>query len=243
MPIYLPQLSPFDYHFPDIDTALRDPDGLLAMGGDLDPNRIITGYSQGIFPWFSEEEPLLWWSPSIRATINAGECHISKSMKKLIRQNNVTISINRAFESVIQLCAKPRENQPGTWITQKMQRAYIELHQQGDCHSIEVWQNKQLVGGLYGVCVGALFCGESMFSLKNNMSKLAFIALNVHFKEHGGKVIDCQMMTDHLKSLGVTAMPRATFKQQLAEHSNRLINGDCWQPQSLTPRSLLTERF
>ena len=211
------------------------------MGGDLDPSRIFAGYSQGIFPWFNDDEPLLWWSPSTRATITAGDCHISKSMKKLIRQCDVSIKINNVFEKVIEQCALPRKNQPSTWITQKMRNAYSALHQQGHCHSVEVWENEQLVGGLYGVCVGELFCGESMFSLKNNMSKLAFIALNFHFKQFGGKIIDCQMMTDHLKSLGVAEMPRSKFKKRLTAHTHQIINQDCWKPQSRTLRSLLAQ--
>lgn len=233
MTIYLPQLNDDLTFFPDMDQALTDPDGLLAMGGDLNPLRIINAYENGIFPWFSTGEPILWWSPSERATITAGEVHISKSMKRCIRKQLMTVTVNHCFSEVIKLCAKPREGQPETWILQEMMTAYNALHQLGVAHSIEVWKDEKLIGGLYGICIGGTFCGESMFSLENNSSKIAFIALNQHFKSFGGQLIDCQMQTKHLNSLGVNAMSRGTFISHLIETKNTLLQQGCWNKQPI----------
>ena len=233
MTIYLPQLTDDPLFFPSVDNALSDPDGLLAMGGDLNPERIKNAYRRGIFPWFSEGDPLLWWSPSQRATITAGEVHISKSMKRFINKKQMNITLNYCFSEVITACSQPRVSQAETWITQDMINAYIELHRLGFAHSIEVWSDDKLVGGLYGICVGQTFCGESMFSQMNNSSKLAFIALNQHFKTMGGKIIDCQMQTEHLQSLGVNAVSREAFIKNLtATKDETLING-CWDKQPL----------
>ena len=234
MTIYLPELTDDKSYFPDTREALDDPDGLLAMGGDLTPTRIFNAYHQGIFPWYSDGQPILWWSPKSRALIEAGTCHISKSMRREINKNRFTITVNKAFNDVINRCAAPRDTQAGTWITDSMTKAYIALHEQGHCHSIEVWENEQLVGGLYGVCVGSVFCGESMFSTVNNSSKIAFIALNQHFNKHGGTLIDCQMQTSHLSSLGVKTRPREDFIRYLKEdlsNNNKRLHEDCWQQQ------------
>ena len=179
MTIYLPQLSDVPRLFPDVEQALSDPDGLLALGGDLTPERIINAYRQGIFPWFNTGEPLLWWSPSERATIAANSVHISKSMKRFINKRSMTVTINHCFSKVIDACAQPRAAQPETWISQEMMDAYIKLHELGLAHSVEVWSEGKLVGGLYGLSVGQTFCGESMFSHMNNSSKLAFIAASL----------------------------------------------------------------
>ena len=229
MPIYLPTLSTTDFIFPSIDTALSEPDGLLAMGGDLSAPRILNAYRHAIFPWFSEGEPLLWWSPSERATIKVNQCHISKSMKRFLRKQHYTITINTQFENVIRACSKPRTQQQETWISENIINAYCELHHLGIAHSIEIInENQQLVGGLYGINVGKVFCGESMFSLEENTSKLAFIALNQHFKKYGGEIIDCQMMTEHLKSLGVSPIDRKTFQDQLIEFRDQPVDQKCW---------------
>jgi len=233
MTIYLPQLSDDPRLFPAIEDALNDPDGLLAMGGDLSPTRIKNAYYNGIFPWFSEGDPLLWWSPSERALIEAGQVHISKSMKRVIVKTNMTISLNQCFSRVINACSQPRASQAETWITTEMMDAYNALHRLGVAHSIEVWSGNKLVGGLYGICIGQLFCGESMFSLIDNSSKLAFIALNQHFKLAGGKVIDCQMQTNHLKSLGVKALPRADFITNLQATRDKPLKENCWYKQSI----------
>lgn len=234
MTIYLTQLTDDLQFFPPVETALTDPDGLLAIGGDLTPQRIYNAYRHGIFPWFSVGDPFLWWSPSQRAIIQAGEVHISKSMKRFINKKRLSITINHCFESVIKACAKPRATQAETWISQEMIEAYIALHQLGFAHSIEVWHEGNLVGGLYGVCVGKTFCGESMFSQMDNCSKVAFIALNQHFKLAGGKLIDCQMQTGHLKSLGVQTSSRADFINNLLETKDKSIAPDCWNNQQIT---------
>jgi len=216
-----------------VNTALKDPDGLLAIGGDLMPERIISAYRNGVFPWFSDDQPILWWSPSERATISPSQCHISKSMKRLMNKNLFTITINQAFSQVIEACAQPREAQIETWITTSIQQAYINLHKLHFAHSVEVWNGKQLVGGLYGVCVGSYFCGESMFSKENNASKLAFITLCQHFKKYNGQRIDCQMLTKHLQSLGVQGQSRKEFIKDLSKFKNISINKACWKQQQI----------
>lgn len=233
MTIYIPELTENIALFPDVSTALNNPDGLLAMGGDLCPQRIINAYRNGIFPWFSDGQPLLWWSPSKRAVIKPCSCHISRSMKKLLKKNNFTVTINNAFAEVITLCAQPRESQAETWITESMIAAYIKLHQQGAAHSFEVWQGPKLVGGLYGICVGTLFCGESMFSKVSNSSKIAFIALNQHLSRFRGALIDCQMQTAHLQSLGVQEISRAQFIADLQKCKEDKIGGGYWLPQEI----------
>ena len=227
-------LSEHHIQFPDPNFAMDEPAGLLAIGGDLSIDRLMNAYQHAIFPWFSEGEPILWWSPPTRAIITPTQVHISKSMAKFIRQTSLTITINHAFEKVINACALPRKKQAETWISPEIKSAYIALHQVGKAHSIEVWNNEELVGGLYGVNVGAIFCGESMFHVQPNASKLAFIGLCQHFSMHAGKLIDCQMMTPHLQSLGVTANTRNEFLIQLANNKTVRINNNCWQLQSIT---------
>lgn len=219
--------------FPNPETALDDPDGLLAIGGDLLPERLINAYQHAIFPWFSEGEPILWWSPAERAIIDPQEVHISKSMAKFMRQTSLTISINKAFANVVDACSQPRQTQSETWISPDIKQAYQRLHQLGYAHSIEVWSETELVGGLYGVSIGSVFCGESMFHHKTNASKLAFIALCKHFGKNGGQLIDCQMMTPHLESLGVKANIRSHFLTQLAKHKENKLNENVWQQQTI----------
>lgn len=233
MPIYLPQLSDDPRLFPDLQHALTEPDGLLAMGGDLSVQRIENAYYNGIFPWFSKGDPILWWSPSERATIEAGNVHISRSMKRFIKKTNMTITVNNDFLSVINACAQPRATQQETWITQDMIDAYYNLHQAGIAHSIEVWHEQLLVGGLYGLCIGQLFCGESMFSTMDNSSKIAFIALNQHLKTHSAKLIDCQMQTNHLSSLGVNALSRENFLVSLRQLRDKPVKTSCWDKQPI----------
>lgn len=241
MTIYLPELSADKTFFPDVNCALQDPDGLLAIGGDLSAERIITAYRKGIFPWFSEGEPILWWSPSTRAVINPALCHISKSMKRLLKKRPFTVTINHAFAEVIRHCAQPREAQADTWITNAMIAAYSKLHQQGVAHSLEVWQEDKLVGGLYGVCVGSLFCGESMFSKVSNSSKVAFIALNQHLSRFQGTLIDCQMPTAHLASLGVKALPRQAFMDYLQTARDAKLKIGCWDKQQVLVKENMPE--
>lgn len=182
------------------DPALADPDGLLAIGGDLRPERLMLAYKNGIFPWFSEGDPICWYAPAERCVIFPGKVTISKSMAKLIRNKVFNVTYDQAFDTVIGNCAKiDRKDQDGTWITNEMQEAYLELHRRGYAHSVEVWQDGLLVGGLYGVRVNHVFCGESMFSKVSNASKYALIWL---CREQGFNMIDCQLPNDHLMSLG-----------------------------------------
>jgi leucyl/phenylalanyl-tRNA---protein transferase len=226
-------LTPDDMTFPDPQYALDDPDGLLAIGGDLSVPRLNNAYQHGIFPWFSQGEPILWWSPSERAIIEPTQVHISKSMAKFMSTTSLTVTINHAFSLVIKACAQPRKTQAETWISTAIQDAYQALHRQGLAHSIEVWDSASLVGGLYGVNVGGVFCGESMFHTQTNASKLAFITLCQHFSRYQGRLIDCQMVTAHLTSLGVQPCMRADFLSHLTYFKNVVIDNSCWQPQRL----------
>ncbi|TEW55398.1 leucyl/phenylalanyl-tRNA--protein transferase [Psychromonas sp. RZ22] len=226
-------LSNTDTYFPDPNKALNDPEGLLAIGGDLSSKRLINAYQQAIFPWFSKGEPILWWSPAERAVIQPEHVHISKSMSKFIRHTDLTITVNHDFSSVIEACSLPRQKQAETWISPAIKQAYKELHQLGYAHSIEVWNGELLVAGLYGVNVGGIFCGESMFQQQTNASKLAFIALCRHFSAHQGQLIDCQMMTPHLASMGVEANTREQFLTQLSLFKEASLDEHCWQQQIL----------
>ena len=192
---------------------LADEDGLLAIGGDLSTERLILAYQHGIFPWFSDDDPICWYSPHERCVIYPDRIKISKSMKQTLKNDSYKVTANQAFKKVIANCAKVvRKDQPGTWITQEMQQAYINLHQLGWAHSVEVWKEDKLVGGLYGVAIGKVFCGESMFSLVSNASKTAFIHLvkNMNFK-----LIDCQLPNDHLMSLGAVMISREEYLEIL----------------------------
>ena len=195
------------------DTALAEPDGLLAIGGDLSVERLTLAYQSGIFPWFSEGDPILWFAPHERCVIYPDQIKISKSMRKVLLSDIFKVTVNTAFDKVIENCAKtPRADQDGTWITDDMQKAYIKMHQKGLAHSVEVWQNEQLVGGLYGIKIGDVFCGESMFSLVSNASKTAliYLAKNMNFK-----LIDCQLPNDHLMSLGAVMISREKYLEIL----------------------------
>jgi len=192
--------------------------GVLAIGGDLSANRLILAYNNGIFPWFENGDEILWWSPPERMVLYPEKVKVSKSMRKFIRDNKYKITVNKDFRSVIENCSSiKREGQNSTWIVDSMVEAYINLHKLGYAHSVEVWENDELVGGLYGVNVGKVFCGESMFSKKNNTSKLAFIFLARELEKQNYKLIDCQMYTDHLASLGAEEIPRDVFLKELYE--------------------------
>lgn len=204
-------LSPYNYEFPAVSTALTDPDGLLAGGGDLTPERLLNAYSNGIFPWYQEGQPILWWSPSVRAIIEPENLKISRSLHKTLRSGKFTVTADQAFDQVIQNCAAPRQKADGTWITEDIQRAYKRLHRLGYAHSIETWHNGKLVGGLYGLAIGCCYFGESMFSQESDASKVAFVALIRHLKFWGYRLIDCQLMNSHLESLGATPMDRTSF--------------------------------
>ncbi len=207
MPIY--SLHPTYLGFPDPSEA---EDGLLAVHGDLSVERLLQAYSKGIFPWYSDEEPIMWWSPDPRCILWLEKLKTSKSMRKVIRQTNFTVTFDMAFPQVIKNCQQaPRKGQEGTWITEEMQQAYIALHEKGFAHSVEVWLNKELVGGLYGVSLGKAFFGESMFSKESNASKLALIKLRNKLQIWGFEFIDCQVYNDHLGSMGAEEITRESF--------------------------------
>lgn len=204
------QLDPSEIGFPNPELAIASPDGLLAVGGDLSVPRLYNAYANGIFPWFNEDEPYYWWSPSTRAILHPTQFQLHRSFCKFLRKQTFRITVNSAFETVIEECAN-RNNGEDTWITDEMQSAYCNLHQAGLSHSVEVWDEETLVAGLYGVAVGQLFCGESMFHRVSNTSKLAFYALCCWWHSCGGKLIDCQMPTEHLASLGVQPCSRSDY--------------------------------
>jgi len=203
-----------DLYFPPIESA--DNTGLLAIGGDLSAERLMMAYRSGIFPWFNEEDPICWWSPDPRFVLFPAELKISKSMKAVCRKNEFEFTTNTAFTRVISHCKnKEREGQDGTWITGEMLQAYTTLFEKGFAHSAETWCNGQLVGGLYGIRSGHIFFGESMFSLKSNASKFAFINYVQLLQKENVQLIDCQLHTDHLESLGARMISRAEFKKYL----------------------------
>jgi leucyl/phenylalanyl-tRNA--protein transferase len=196
--------------FPPVEMASAE--GILAFGGDLQPQRLILAYRSGIFPWYNEGEPIIWYSPEMRMVLFPEELYISKSMRRLMAKNEFTLSWNKAFEEVIDQCQKsPRKDQLGTWITEDMKQAYIKLHKMGFAKSIEVWREDELIGGLYGIDLGHVFCGESMFSKASNTSKLAFIHLVQELQKKEYKLIDCQVYNEHLESLGAREIPRSEF--------------------------------
>ena len=207
--------------FPPLERALREPDGLLAAGGDLSPERLLAAYRHGCFPWYQDGQPLLWWSPDPRMVLFPEELHVSRSLRKTLRRGDFTITFDQDFAAVIRACAAPRSYADGTWITSAMQQAYLELHRRGIAHSVEAWQNGELVGGLYGLALGQLFFGESMFSRRTNASKVAFVTLAERLRECGFALIDCQMHTAHLASFGAREIPRSEFAEYLARHLDR----------------------
>lgn len=238
MPQHLFQLSANNLAFPDIDSALSEPDGLLAYGGDLSNERLLSAYSKGIFPWYSDDSPILWWSPSERGILKLTDFKCSKSLAKKIRQQRYTVTLNHAFEGVINACANVPRNDAmhGTWITDEMIDAYINLHQQGHAHSIEVWHQQQLVGGLYGVGLNNVFCGESMFHIETDCSKIATYYLVQWLKQHDFAFIDCQLVNPHLSTLGVKGVARDYFLSKLNQAQNRQprYTNDIWQPRELS---------
>ena len=211
MPVYR---LPREHLFPD--PRLADPSGLLAVGGDLHPQRVLLAYRLGVFPWFSEGQPFYWWSPDPRTVLLPEELHIPRSLGKRIRQGRFEITLDQAFPAVLDACSRtPRPGQDGTWITPAMQRTYNELHRLGHAHSVEAWQDGHLVGGLYGVCFGSVFSGESMFAHVSDASKVAFVTFVRQFQRWGGSCIDCQMTTDHLARFGAREIPREQYLEHL----------------------------
>lgn len=200
--------------FPPVHLANKD--GLLAVGGDLSVERLLLAYQSGIFPWYNQGEPIIWYSPNPRMVLFPNELKVSKSMKQIIRKNEFAITYNQNFEEVISNCKTIyRPEQGGTWITNQMQQAYIALHKKGFAKSVEVWKNNELVGGLYGLDLGHIFCGESMFSKVSNASKMAFIYLVQKLEKEHYTLIDCQVYNNHLASLGAKEIPRSLFLKYL----------------------------
>jgi len=209
--------------FPPIGTALREPNGLLAAGGDLSPERIIDAYRQGIYPWYSRGQPLLWWSPDPRMVLYVNEYRRSRSLAKRIRRGDFEVRVDTAFDQVIEACANVvRDSQDGTWITREMAAAYRRLHVMGYAHSVEAWRDGELAGGLYGLALGRVFFGESMFSHESDASKVALAALVSLLAARNVPLIDCQQETEHLASMGARPIARREFALALAElvHSN-----------------------
>ena len=214
--------------FPDIHNALVDPNGLLAMGGCLSPRRLSNAYRQGIFPWYSKGEPILWWSPDPRWVLTPGDVRVSRSLRKRLQRMEFRVTYDQAFAEVIKACSEPRDA-GGTWITPKLQLAYTELHRMGLAHSFESWQGDELVGGLYGVTIGQIFFGESMFHRVTDASKVAFVTACRYLHEWDYQLIDCQVHTSHLESLGARPMARTTFAEFLRDHRDRPVAAEAWQ--------------
>lgn len=212
--------------FPPLSLALTEPNGLLAAGGELTTERLINAYENGIFPWFSEDQPLLWWSPDPRMVLIPAEFKVSRSLGKHLRKADYEVRVDTRFESVMRACAAPRKGQAGTWITDDMVAAYCALHRRGIAHSVETWINGELAGGLYGVALGRMFYGESMFTRVPDASKIALAHLVRQLDRWQFSLIDCQMRTAHLASFGAREIPRATFVRDLKV----LVN--CESPQS-----------
>jgi len=206
---------------------MAEPDGLLAVGGDLDPDRVLKAYRKGIFPWFNNDEPLLWWSPNPRFIILPSTFKISKSMRPIVRKYNYTVTVNKVFDEVIANCKliNRKDQQFDSWITDDMQQAYIQLHQLGHALSVEFWnENKELSGGLYGLLLGTVFCGESMFAKQSNASKIAFAHFANFLFNNGCKMIDCQTYTNHLQSFGGRNLSRSIFLKMLNKHQAKQMD-------------------
>jgi len=205
-------------HFPDVSQALPEPNGLLAIGGDLTAERVLAGYQRGIFPWFGIQDPILWWAPDPRAIFIPGQVHCSRRLKRKLRNHHFQVSLNQAFDQVIAACAAPRNGEPDTWLHAPMQMVYRQLHHMGYAYSMEVWgADNQLAGGIYGVALGKVFFAESMFSSQPDGSKVALLALSQYLHKEGFGMLDTQMLTRHLQSLGAFEIPRDDFLNRLGQ--------------------------
>lgn len=218
----IPWLADDSLLFPPLDNALAEPNGLLAAGGDLSKARLLNAYRSGIFPWYNPGEPILWWSPDPRCIVLPNKLHVSRSLRKRLRRTDYRVTFDQAFEHVVRACAGPRRGQQGTWISHEIFSAYVNLHHQGIAHSVEVWMGDELVGGLYGLAIGSVFFGESMFSYQRDASKIGFTWCVTQLKQWGYQLIDCQVYNDHLASLGAIEITRHDFAaslDQLCEQS------------------------
>lgn len=224
----IPWLEPDD-PFPAVTQALKRPNGLLAAGADLTVERLIEAYRLGIFPWYGAGEPILWWSPDPRMVLVPTELEISRSLGKTLRNRAYQVRFDTAFRGVMQACAEPREGQAGTWITEEMIEAYCRLHDAGWAHSVETWIDGELAGGLYGVAIGRMFYGESMFSRARDASKIALVHLVRHLERSQFQLIDCQMATTHLASLGAREIPRVRFVRLVSELVHYAVPSGPWR--------------
>jgi leucyl/phenylalanyl-tRNA--protein transferase len=227
-------LDPLPATFPPSELALVEPDGLLAVGGDLTPEWLLLAYSKGIFPWFNPGEPILWWTPNPRSVLFIDNLKIRRSLRQTInkkfRDGDFRVSLDEDFRGVVEACSKvPRPGQDGTWITGEMLSAYTDLHKGGHAHSVEVWENNNLVGGLYGVAIGKMFYGESMFAKVTDASKIALVALAMQLKQWGFTTIDCQIETPHLVSLGAENIARKKFEEIISTQSQQKLTPQKWQ--------------
>lgn len=220
--------------FPAVERALAEPNGLLAVGGDLSVKRLINAYKSGIFPWYSENEPLMWWSPDPRAIIPVEHIRINRTLRKFLNKELYQVTVNKAFSQVIALCADAPFRRESTWILPEMQYAYQQLHQLGVAHSIEVWCQDELVGGLYGVAINGFFSGESMFYSQPNGSKVALVYLAHLMIQHGIEFIDCQMLNPFLEDMGAVEISREKFIKIKEQAINKIIAEDFWQPRTLS---------
>ncbi|NOT10938.1 MAG: leucyl/phenylalanyl-tRNA--protein transferase [Methylococcaceae bacterium] len=218
-----------DQVFPPLHTALRTPNGLLAIGGCLSKQRLINAYRHGIFPWYNPDEPMLWWSPDPRLVLFPDRLDVSRSLRKTLKKNRFSITFDQAFSSVIVACAEPRQEETGTWITHEVSDAYNELHRLGIAHSVEAWADGELVGGLYGLALGQVFFGESMFHTMTDASKVAFVTLVEQLKSWNFQLIDCQVYTSHLARFGAQEIDRAHFAVLLDQYCERSVAESAWQ--------------
>jgi len=212
----IPLLAPDpESPFPSVEQALDNPRGLLAAGGDLSPARLLNAYRNGIFPWYSEGQPILWWSPAPRCVLRPSAVHVSRRLRRRYNQGRFTLTADRAFAPVIEACSEPRRDHDETWITAEMRSAYTRLHQLGIAHSVEVWLDDELAGGIYGLALGRVFFGESMFSRHEDASKIALVALCRQLQQWDFTLLDCQLSNPHLLSMGAEEIPREEFHQYL----------------------------
>jgi leucyl/phenylalanyl-tRNA--protein transferase len=220
--------------FPDVREALAEPNGLLAIGGDLSVARLVNAYRHGIFPWYSARDPILWWSPDPRTVLRPRGLRVSHSLRKLLRRRGLGVTLDRDFPAVIKACAEPRADGGGTWLVPEMISAYRALHVHGIAHSVEVWQDGTLAGGLYGVAIGGIFFGESMFTRTDNASKVALVHLCSFLDQHGFELIDCQVLTGHLLRMGAEQMSRERFVEQVAQLRELPTPRGSWDDGGLT---------
>ena len=237
-PIRLHWLDPRDPDqlFPPTHLAMRDPNGLLAIGGDLTPRRLLRAYAQGIFPWYNPDEPILWWCPDPRAVLHPQELHVARSLRQAVRRSDYAVTLDHAFAEVMEACAGERHGSRGTWLGPDMKAAYQQLHTLGHCHSVEVWREGRLIGGLYGISLGRVFFGESMFSHADNASKIALYWLCEQLKAWHFELIDCQNNSAHLMSLGAHEIQRDTFLGQLANAVRLSAKSGPWRFDIAAPQ-------